>query len=51
MLLKYFPEDKYGNLADRIIGLNSFRGAQHKCNYSEAFMMFSVNEFMEIPMI
>lgn len=51
MLLKYYPEDKFKDLTDRLIGLNSFRGAQHNCDYSEAFMMFSVNEFMEIPMI
>ena len=51
MLLKYYPEEKYQGLADRLIGLNSFRGAKHNCAYSEAFMMFGVNEFMEIPMI
>ena len=51
MLLKYYPEEKYGNLANRLIGLNSFRGGQHDCEYSEAFMMLGVNEFLEIPMI
>jgi len=51
MLLKYYPEDKYKGLADRLIGLNSFRGAKHSCNYSEAFMLFSVSDFLDIPMI
>lgn len=49
ILLEYYPEDI--KLVDRIIGLNSFRAVQHVCDYSEAFMMFTVSEFMEIPMI
>ena len=51
MLLKYYPEEKYKHLANRIMGLNSFRGIKNNCEYSEAFMMFSVDEFMKIPMI
>ena len=43
--------NKYKGLADRLIGLNSFRGAKHNCNYSEAFMLFSVSDFLDIPMI
>jgi len=51
MLLKFYPKEQYNDLADRLIGLNSFRGMKNNCKYSEAFMMFTVEEFLKIPMI
>ena len=51
LLSIYYPEDKFPNLVDRIIGLNAFRSIQNKCDYSEGFMKFNVNEFTHIPLI
>ena len=36
---------------DKIIGINAFRAIQYNCNFVEAFMSFSVEEFMKIPLI
>lgn len=51
MLKKYYPQDKFPSLVDRIVGINAFRAIQHNCEYCEAFMAFSVDEFMKIPLI
>lgn len=51
MLKTYYPENRFGNLVDRLIGINSFRAIQHNCNYCETFMCFSVDEFLKIPLI
>lgn len=51
MLAQYYPENKFPGLVDRIIGINAFRSMQHNCEYAEAFMCFSVDEFMKIPLI
>lgn len=51
MLAQYYPQDKYPNLVDGIVGINAFRAIQHNCEYCEAFMLFSVDEFMKIPLI
>lgn len=51
LLKQYYPEDKFPNLVDRILGINAFRAIQHKCEYCETFMAFSVDEFMKIPLI
>lgn len=51
MLNEYYPKDKYPALVDKVIGLNAFRSISHKGEYLEVFMMFSVDEFMKIPMI
>ena len=51
MLKVYYPEDKFPEYVDRLIGINSFRAIQHNKNYCEAFMCFSVDEFFRIPLI
>lgn len=51
MLRQYYPEDKFPNLAERITGINAFRAIQHNLEYCEAFMAFSVDEFLKIPLI
>ena len=51
MLSIYYPEDKYQNMIEKIISLNSFRSIATKCNYAEVYMKFSVDEFMHIPLI
>ncbi len=51
MLGYYYPQDKFPNLIDKILGLNAFRAIQHNCEYCEAFMTFSVEEFLKIPHI
>ena len=51
MLNQYYPEDKFPSLTQRITGINAFRAIAHGCEYCEAFMAFSVDEFMKIPLI
>ncbi len=51
MLLKYYPEDKFPSLVDKIIGLNAFRCTSNECDYCEGLMIFNVDEFLDIPMI
>lgn len=51
MLKNYYPEDKFPNLIDKIIGINAFRSIQCDGDYCEAFLSFSVDEFMKIPLI
>ena len=51
MLRTYYPEDKYPELINKIIGINSFRSIQHNCEYCEAFMVFTPDEFIKIPLI
>lgn len=51
MLSVYYPQNSHPGLVDRMIGLNSFRAIVHKCDYCEAFMAFSVDEFLNIPLI
>ena len=51
LLRMYYPEDKFEGLTDRLTGINAFRAIQYNCNYVEAFMSFSVEEFLKIPLI
>ena len=51
LLSIYYPNDKFPSLVDRLIGLNAFRAVQNKCDYSEVFMKFNVDEFLHIPLI
>ena len=51
ILNTYYPQDKFPNLTEKIIGINLFRAVQCKCDYAEAFMSFSIDEFLKIPMI
>lgn len=51
LLKMYYPEDKYPDLTDKLIGINAFRAIQYGCNYVEAFMSFSAEEFLKIPLI
>lgn len=51
MLGYYYPQDKFPNLIDKILGINAFRAIQHNCEYCETFMAFSVDEFLKIPQI
>lgn len=51
MLAQYYPQEKFPTLVDRAIGINAFRAIAHHCEYCEAFMMFSVDEFLKIPLI
>ncbi len=51
MLKTYYPEDKFPNLVDKITGINAFRSIQHNCEYCEAFMAFTPEEFIKIPLI
>jgi len=51
MLDVYYPNDKYPNLVNKTLGINAFRSIQHGVEFCEAFMVFSVAEFMKIPMI
>ena len=47
----YYPEDKYPGYTERNIGINAYRAIQYNCNYVEAFMSFTVEEFLKIPLI
>ncbi len=50
--LRYFyPEDKYPGYVDKITAINAFRAIQHNVEYCEAFMAFTVDEFLKIPLI
>ena len=51
MLLQYYPQDKYPELVQRAIGINAFRAIAHGYEYCEAFMAFSIDEFLKIPLI
>jgi len=51
MLDTYYPTDKFPNLVNKVLGINAFRSIQHGCDFCEAFMSFSVDEFMKIPLI
>ena len=51
LLRFYYPEDKFKGMTDKIIGINAFRAIQYNCDYVEAFMSFSVEEFLKIPLI
>ncbi len=51
MLKIYYPNEKYPNLVEKIIGINYFRAIKHNCDYCETFMSFSVDEFFAIPVI
>lgn len=51
MLKIYYPEDKFPNLIEKITGINAFRSIQHNCNYCEAFLAFTPEEFIKIPLI
>ena len=51
LLRKYYPEDKYPNMVEKIIGINAFRSLQLGCDYCETFMQFTVDEFLKIPLI
>mgnify|MGYP003289727215 CR=1 FL=1 len=51
MLTQFYPQDKYPGVVDRIVGINAFRSIQHDCEYCETFMKFSIDEFMNIPLI
>lgn len=51
MLDTYYPNDKFPNLTNKILGINAFRSVQHGCEFCEAFMAFTVDEFMRIPLI
>lgn len=51
MLSIYYPEDKFPGLVDKVVGINAFRSIKNGCEYSEAFMKFSVNEYLHIPLI
>lgn len=51
MLETYYPTDKFPHLANKILGMNAFRSIQHKCDFCEAFMAFTTDEFMKIPLI
>ncbi len=51
LLRMYYPEDKFKGLTDKIVGINAFRAIQYNCDYVEAFMSFSVEEFLKIPLI
>jgi hypothetical protein len=47
----YYPEDKYPGYTERNIGINAYRAIQYNCNYVEAFLSFTVEEFLKIPLI
>lgn len=51
MLDTYYPNDKFPNLTNKILGINAFRSIQHDCEFCETFMSFTVDEFMKIPLI
>lgn len=50
-LRQYYPEDKYPEHVNRLTGINAFRAIQHNVEYCEAFMIFTVEEFLKIPLI
>lgn len=51
MLNEYYPKDQFPDFVERMTGLNSFRALNFKCSYAETFLGFSVNEFLNIPLI
>lgn len=51
LLKKYYPEEKNQEIINKIIGLNAYRSIGQKGSHCEAFMAFSPNEFLNIPMI
>ena len=51
-LLKiYYPEDKFPNYIDKVIGINAYRSIKTGFDYTESFMKFNVDEFLNIPLI
>ena len=51
MLENYYPQNKFPNLIEKVLGLNAFRAIEHNCEYAEAFMVFNVAEFRDIPLV
>ena len=51
MLEYYYPKDKFPSYIEKIVGLNAFRSIKNQNNYAEAFMIFDVDEFLNIPII
>lgn len=47
MLKEYYDED----LIERIVGINAYRSINFNGEYAEVFMSFSVEEFLNIPMV
>ncbi len=51
MLKEYYPEDKYPKLTEKITGINAFRSICLEGEYCEAFLSFTPDEFIKIPLI
>lgn len=50
-LKEFYPENKFSGLVEKIMGINYFRSIKHNINACEAFMCFSVDEFLKIPFV
>lgn len=51
MVETFYPQDKNPNLVFKILGLNAFRSQDKGCQYAEAFLSLTVDEFCAIPIL
>ncbi len=51
MLDIYYPEKDCGTFSYRAIAINSFRAVKGDCKYCEAFMTFTIEDFLKINLI
>ncbi len=51
LLRLYYPDDKFKGMTEKIVGINAYRAIQYNCDYAEAFMSFTVEEFLKIPLL